>query len=746
MTDLVFHPVLSRGWLALAVIAIGLALLWSLHRGLRSRRRAVLLAIFRMAALAALAAMLMQPQQRREEITVLRPQLAILVDNTQSMAEKVDPNQPTRAARVAEWMRSSVLKDAQKDFDVRVFGFDKVPAEHPLESLKFDGPQTNIAGSVARLQEHFRGQPLAGILLLSDGLDRAEEAGSVAPDRAVGQPQSAGLEASHDAPVFTFELEQPFKPKQRPKRISLASLDYPPRVVTGWDTEVRAGIAAHGMSGQTLNVELWRENQKAFESAVAFNEDDQTRQIAFPISQSVPGAVHYELRISDPAADKDSRSNAFVIEAMEPGNRVLYIQNALGFDFKFLRKAIVTDRNLQLSAFVRWADGRLINIAEAGSKAPSLDLSAKALAGTAVVILGDLAPEALSAEDYKALRDFVDHGGGLVLLGGPHSLAAAALGSSPLSPLLPAKVPAEYREGNFPMKITDTGLHHPVFGSLFTTIEDFPPLLTFNFSPLLSPNAEVLVETRANGKSFPAVATMRFGQGRVIMILSDTLWRWRLAAKGWSSNRSPYDTFWAQLMDWLIPKEQQKQDSNRLELFSERTNYLTGEQPEIRAILRTVDPNAQPPATVPLQIRTPDDKVFEYTLRPSTFTGRDGKKVAGYRVLVEPNVSGVFRAKATAAANGLTVEGETRFVVTAPATELTGKPIDRTVLRKIAQTGGGAYYAIDQWNNWRRDLHVKEQHTAKTELIDLWNHPILLAILLLALAAEWATRKFWNLP
>ena len=743
MTDLVFHPVLSITWLILAALAVAGAILWSLHRGIHSRGRAISLAVLRIAALIALVVMLAQPQQRREEITVLRPQLAVLVDNSQSMAEKVDPNQPTRAGRILKWLHSPALEAARKDFDVRLFAFDQVPAEHPsIDGLKFDGTHSNIAGSIARLEEHFRGQPLAGILLLSDGLDRSDDNRPTAP----AAPQQAGDAPAAHAPVFTFELEKPFKPRQQSKRLSLANLDYPPRVVTGWDTEVRASIAAHGMNGQTLSVELWREGKKAYESAVAFNEDDQARQIAFPIAQAVPGAVHYELRINDPAADQDARVSPFVIEAMEPGNRVLYLQNALGFDFKFLRKAIVTDRNLQLNAFVRWADGRLVNIADAGSKSPSLDLSPQALAGTAVVILGDLAPDALTPDHCKALVQFVDHGGGLVLLGGPHSLATAGLSRTPLGALLPVRLPAEYKEGNFPMKITDTGLHHPVFGSLFTAIEDFPPLLTFNFAGSVTPTAEVLVETNVNGKASPAIVAARYGQGRVIVILSDTLWRWRLAAKGWSANRSPYDTFWAQLMDWLIPKEQQKQDSNRLELFSERTNYVSGEQPEIRAILRTTTPDAAAPATIPLQIRTPDDKAFEYTLRPAQLTGRDGKPVAGYRVAVEPNVHGVFRAKATTVVNGLSIEGETRFVVTQPATELTGKPIDRTALRRIARSNGGAYYSADQWDNWRRDLHITEQHTSRIELIDRWNQPLLVAFLLLMLAAEWATRKFWNLP
>ena len=113
MSDLVFHPVLSRFWLALAALAVLGMLLWSLRHGLRSRPRMLILGTFRFIALAALVAMLAQPQQRREEITILRPQLAVLVDNTQSMAERVDPGQPTRSARLAEWLRSPALAAAQ---------------------------------------------------------------------------------------------------------------------------------------------------------------------------------------------------------------------------------------------------------------------------------------------------------------------------------------------------------------------------------------------------------------------------------------------------------------------------------------------------------------------------------------------------------------------------------------------------------------------------------------------------------
>jgi len=727
MSGLLFHPVLPWPWLTFAVLLLAAGVGWSLFAGVRSRKRVTRLGLLRLAALFALFVMLAQPQRRRDEVTILRPQLAVLIDNSESMTDPADPPQPRRAGRVREWLRSPALEQARKDFDVRFFSFDRALNELSSDpaALKFDGGASNVLGSLNQALERFRGQPIAGILLLSDGLDTT---GAKAPTEASG------------VTIDTFELEKPFKPKPGASRISLAGVDYPPRVVIGWETEIRASLTALGMSGHTTSVELWRDGLKQNESAVAFNEDDQTREVSFPISEDKPGSVQYEIRVRDAAADKEARSYPFVIEVLQPGNRVLYVANALGFDFKFLRKAIVTDRNLQLNAYFRGADGSLVNVADGGAV---LNLSAQSLAGDAVIILGDLPPDALSAEHAQAVRDFVDRGGGLVLLGGPNSLGSSALEKTPLGRLLPVKLPAEYREGNFPVQITDTGLHHPVFGPLFMQVKDFPPLLTCNAADGVAPNAEVLMETLVAGVPHPLVVSIRFGKGRVIVLLTDTMWRWRLAAKGWSADRSPYDTFWTQLMDWLIPKDLDKENGGAIELFTERSNYAPGEKPEVRAILRT---GGRQPESLPLRVRTPDEKVFEYTLHPAQLVTGAGRKVAGYRCEVEPDVPGLYKAESQTTIDGKSVRGETRFVVARPATELTGKPINRKLLGQIAEENQGGFYKIEDWNKWPAGLHFKEQHFSRVELSDLWNQPFLLALLMGLVACDWIARKFWNLP
>ena len=657
MSNLLWNPVLA--WPLLVVVALltlgGIG--WSLWSGLGDRRRALWLGSYRVGALLLLALILVQPQKRFDEVTILRPQLAVLVDASESMSDPVDETQPRRADHVKEWLASPALAKAREGFDVRLFSFDAKTngLSADAKELKFQGGGSNVLTAVNQVQERFRGQPLAAIALLSDGLDTS------------GVGHAATL--APGAPVFAFELEKEFQPKEKGKRLSMGNVDYPARVVIGWDQEIRVGIVGSGMSGATVSIELWREGKKEKETTVSFNEDEQTRPVVFPLSPDKPGMMQFEIRVNDPAADKEAQSYPFVIEALAPGKRILYVQNTLGFDFKFLRRAIVSDRNLQLNAFVRWDDGRLVSMGERGVPAQArLDLTENGLTKYSVVILGDLPPDTLTPENYVALKEFVNRGGGLVLLGGAHGLAAPEIARTALAEVSPVKLPAEYREANATVTITDAGLRHPVFGPLFATIKDFPPLLTVNLSAGTAPTAEVLMETTTGGGTSPLIAATRFGQGRVVVMLTDTIWRWRLAAKSLGAEKSPYDTFWTQLMDWLIPKEQDKEGTNKIELFTERTNYLLGERPEVRAIVRLVDDKGKPPATLPLSVKTPDDKSFDYTMKAATLPGTGGRQVPGYRIEVEPNIPGVFAARSSVEINGVKIEGETRFVVTQPVT------------------------------------------------------------------------------
>jgi uncharacterized membrane protein len=737
MMAVAFLPVFSWALVALVACVLGGCILWSGRTGLKRMNRRRTLSGFRFGALALMVVFLSQPQRRVDEVTVLKPQLAVLVDDSESMEDRPDPRQPARAQRVSEWLSSPALAAARDHFDIRAFRFDFRPSEWGGEpgGLAFKGAGSNVVAALQQARERFVGQPLAAMLVLTDGLDTS---GIV-----------NGFTLPGGLPVHTFELEKPFELPAKATRVWLSAVDPPGRIVVGWDAEVRGAVSASGMAGRTLNVELWRDGVKSAETAVTFNEDEQTRPVVFPVSGTEPGVLHFEMRLNDPAADPDAKTRHFAIEVVAPGKRILYVQNSFGFEFKFLRRAVASDRNLQIQAFVRSGDGKLVAMGDRGAlesgRAPKLEFSQAGLLSYAVVVLGDLPPEALTADQYKALREFVDRGGGLVLLGGAAGMGAEEVAKTPLSEMSPAKLPAEYREGKFPVKITDAGLRHPVFGPLFANVKEFPALLSVNVARSSSPAAEVLIEGEQGGTRFPVVVASRFGNGRVVSVMTDSVWHWRMGAKNWSAERSPYDIFWSQLMEWLIPKEQDKQGVAKLELVTERPVYALGEQPEVRAVLELGSEEGKPPATLPLSVRTPDGKVFEYKMKQGQFPA-GGKMINGYVAAVEPNVAGMFTARSRWESGKIKLEAETRFSVNKPATEKTGRPIDRELLERVAQQTGGRFFKWEEREEWPKFVHAKEQQIARVRLQELWNHPLLLLLLVGFLAADWGLRKRWNLP
>jgi uncharacterized membrane protein len=159
----------------------------------------------------------------------------------------------------------------------------------------------------------------------------------------------------------------------------------------------------------------------------------------------------------------------------------------------------------------------------------------------------------------------------LVVLGGPNGLASAALQKTALAKILPVLAPqgAAWQEGSFPVETTDVGLHHPVFGPLFAKASDFPPLLSLNAASGVTPAAEVLMQARVGARAMPLVVATRSGKGKVAVLLTDSIWRWRLAARGWSGEHTPYETFWSQLMEWLVSEPIPRGATTRMELVAE---------------------------------------------------------------------------------------------------------------------------------------------------------------------------------
>ncbi|HWC89013.1 MAG TPA: hypothetical protein VG433_05150, partial [Pirellulales bacterium] len=178
---LILSPV--GNYLVVALVAIGLLVLLRFgpsHDRLSSRRRKVLLTLRVLVVLLVALAML-RPTLVHSQIVKQSATVVLLADSSRSMQVADAAGKETRWDVLKSILdaNQSALQSLQEDFDVQPFTFD---AElHPLDlgtrplalGSRPEGRQTAIGAVLEDVLRQVAGKRLAGIILISDGAQRA---------------------------------------------------------------------------------------------------------------------------------------------------------------------------------------------------------------------------------------------------------------------------------------------------------------------------------------------------------------------------------------------------------------------------------------------------------------------------------------------------------------------------------------------------------------------------------------------
>src|SRR2546427_1254987 len=159
MTDVAFASLPSWWLTAAIVLAVAAAVVLAYRRPIvpLSRPKLATLVMLRAAALAALLAFVMRPVARLSPPQGSRTIVPVLVDVSRSMRVP-DAGGLTRMAQANA-----------------IAQFDLLPAlSQKYEAVRVDvgdASKSDLIGALNRVRERFRGQHVAGIVLLSDGAD-----------------------------------------------------------------------------------------------------------------------------------------------------------------------------------------------------------------------------------------------------------------------------------------------------------------------------------------------------------------------------------------------------------------------------------------------------------------------------------------------------------------------------------------------------------------------------------------------
>jgi uncharacterized membrane protein len=683
-----------------------------------------------MAAALIVAWLLLQARSRQVETRREEPVLALAVDVSASMTDNPGNERRTRAERALEFLKDGKVRRLARRYRLVQYhiGADLEEALGEDPEVIFNAPRSHIGSGLNRLIERLRAENVAGIILLSDGLDQSGEQLSA---------QSMGV------PVFIPELEEPFKvEEQTGSDYWIAEVSYPKMMAVNWKGGVDVLIRRRDTGAVSFPIHLKQGSRILRTSIVQFDESDAFRQVSFTVEPVEVGQLLYQVEIApdnDDTAENNRRD--FLIDVSDPKNRVLYLEGVPRWEFKFLKRALLSEKNYQLSAFVRGGDGTFINFDEisgqAGGTAPQF--TTETLSKYKVVVLGDMGGSALSDDDRRGIRDFVDKGGGLLLMGAGKAYGSGGvLDAAYLKELSPAvsQPGAAMKEGRFSVDLTPMGRTHPALGDL-SMEPQLPPILSF-WAPVSVGDFSTVLISVADGS--PVLAVRRFGQGRVAMVLSDSLWRWQLGDSGGGSEKSLYNRFITQLVYWLAPSEKDVEKSTLLQVVIARNEVDLREKVTIGAVYDTG--GSAEDEVVNCTITPPDGgQPLAFQMLPSTLSTDVGlsRPMDGYRCFFTPQESGKYDIEVSTGDG--TQRARVVLLVRRPELEKTGAPLNREYLNEVASATGGAFVAWSDRFAFLDEIPYSPREFSTARERKIWDRWWWLCILIGLFCGEWWWRR-----
>jgi hypothetical protein len=765
----------ALGWLVFAAILIAAFVCWSYyrqeaHRALSTGRRRVLVAL-RLTLLALILLLLLRPVLALGIEERIRRTVVLLVDSTRSMnirdqriavedqkraeigigaiPSMDQPLDPTRLPEATTISRADLLKavlqnpnlhlldDLSRDFNIETFLFSDsatpAPASTWLLDYKPEGNSTAIGDAIRDVLDRERGNPLAGIILATDGGNNS------------GSPpvEAAQAAAAEGLPIYPYGVGI-----TAPRDIIVSHLSAPELAFADDGVAVTVQLRGQGLAGQTGRLSLKLGGDEVAAQDVTFTGADQFVPMRFTPAKKGDFDLTAGIPPRDDEVTPDNNTSRQQIRIIDDKIKVLYIEQAPRWEFRFLQAVLLRDRRIRPSFVLLEGDPGIAQ----GEGTPYLAKFPENKADLFkydLLILGDVDPTTFSPAQRAAIDEFVSKFGGACLFIAGRSFMPDAYRGSEIEKMLPVELTPfrEEQPGDRPIHLALTPLGRSSQMLRLVPGEDENAALWAKFPPVYwdyriarpKPAAQVLVEdTDASRASrfgnMPVFATQQYGVGQVLYLGTDELWRWRQ-----NEGVNHYPLLWGQVVQGAALAHLLG-SSKKTQLSVDKEEVNVGEPVTIFA--RLYNDSFQPITDAQMQA--------EY----SVDTGVAGSEREQQQVTLHavPDQPGMYRADFVALRPGryrfATVDDPAtvlQFSAREPQFELGDTAMNEPLLKQIASVSGGRYFREEDLSGLAKELTAKPENLHTSRDVEIWSSPFYFLLLCAVAVTEWSLRKRWNL-
>jgi len=679
-----------------------------------SRTTRTLLSILRSISLALVLMLLFEPLFRLVVSSLQPPVLAVLADNSRSMA--IVDRLGNRAAQVYALLAKNTFEHMNAGADIRYYTFGSKLHEASnvaRDSLSFGDDATNISEALRALAGERERKNIKAAIILSDGSYTVGQ-------NPVYEAEQLGI------PLYTVGIGD----SSEQKDVLISRVATNDLVYNETATPVDIIIKSSGYSGDRVEVTL-SEGMKQIARAQFLLESGTreyaTRLLYMPEGE---GTKKYIVSVSPLPGELTVSNNqkSFFAKVLKNRSRILLLAGGPGPDLTILKQTLGEDRTITARSFTQ-------RVPSGFYEGP---LTQNTLDSSDCIITINFPTSTTTASTLEMLRNaVVEKGKPLFFISGP-SINYQQLRI--FATVLPfgAEVGSMSEEYIF-FEPSLSQKTHPILnlGSTesFDAWKRLPPLFKTETVLRSKPEATVLGLCRVQNIVLqePLILVRNINRQKSLAVAGYGLWRWRLMAQGSSSTSHVLATFLSNGIRWLTTRE----EGHPVKVVTSKEAFMQGEP--VQFIGQVYDASARPVENAEIRVAARQgEREFETTLRPIG-SGR-------YEGVIDGVGPGDYTFHAEARAEAVPLgDDRGRFSVGELNLEFQDTRMNATLLRQLAYRSGGEFYMPNDVKRLSTALAAQpsfaSRNVIRTTSLELWNWNYMLAAIVLLLSTEWVIRK-----
>ncbi|MEW4526986.1 hypothetical protein [Maioricimonas sp. JC845] len=783
-------PDSAGDWALLAGIGIAIVTaIWLYIRDTRMLPRGwtIFLTMLRVAVLASLIVIALNPQERTQRQAYRPSQVVLLVDTSTSMQQPArdprsrDTAEPlSRIDAVREVLADSeLIEQLREQHTIDVYTFDSdlsesrhhfvtryVPEGQPIAPttepedepaidwdaiLETRGLSTRMGDSVDKLLAEVKGRTLAGVVVFSDGVSNAGRDVGPANDRA----------RKNSIRLFSVGVGS----TEPPLNLQLAKLIAPTDVQKGDPFELTALVRGEGLEGQTVRVSLQKRHSEESEAVVVETkeatllEDGIPVEVTFEQTGDEAGEFEYTVEAALASDTTESRPDDNVaarsVNVFDRPLRILVIAGGPMRDYRFSKNTLHRHRSMEVDV---WLQTGTVGISQdADDLLFDFPETREELFGYDVVMAFDPDWSRIPEEGQQWLEEWVaNEGGGMILVAGDvytPQLAAAGDDFTSILKLYPVvldEVAMNLDSQDRAIEAWKLGLTQEGRAAAFlqvtddpstamTVWEEFPGVYrcypTRGRKGGTTVYAEFTNPLARGGDGQPVLlAAQRYSQGQTVYLGSPEMWRLR------ALDEEFYDRFWIKMVR-KAAEGRTKRGLQRGMLILQGADYDVGQTVPLRARVLNSQYRPLEQQTLGIDVYDPTGKPMVPPLTLRQDRNRPAEFVGDFRVALP----GRYRLELSIPDSSETVVNEIN--VSLPKLEAASMQQDVQRLKALVAETGGRYLSIDEAAAELPALlpNMGQEFVIDQRLRELWDRQWVMFLLVGLLSVEWLTRKLLKL-